>query len=171
MRWRQYVAHYGATREAVQYALLHPLRADRSSTTGRVALEGKTIHIPDVLADPEYHATDYQQAFGVRTTLGVPLLRDGTTIGVFLLGRAEVNPFTEKQIELVTTFADQAVIAIENTRLLKELRERTVEVEKLNQQLEQRVADQVGEIERMSRLRRFLPPQVADLIVAPPEDA
>jgi GAF domain-containing protein len=159
-------AHYGISPKAVQYALLHPLRPDRSSTSGRAALEGRTIHIHDVLADPEYHAIDYRQAFGVRTTLGVPLLRGGTTIGVFLLARKEVKPFTEKQIELVTTFADQAVIAIENARLLNELRERTQEVEKLNQQLEQRVTDQVGEIERMSRLRRFLPPQVADLIVA-----
>jgi GAF domain-containing protein len=159
-------AQYGLGREAVQYTLLQPLRLDRSSVTGRVALDGKTIHIADVLADPEYHATDYQQAFRYKTILGVPLTRDGSTIGVFSLTRDEVSPFTNKQMELATTFAAQAVIAIENARLLKELRERTEEVVKLNQHLEQRVADQVGEIERMSRLCRFLPPQVADLIVA-----
>ena len=83
-----------------------------------------------------------------------------------VLTRPTVRPFDASHIALVTTFADQAVIAIENVNLLDELRERTEEVEKLNQQLVQRVADQVGEIERMSRLRRFLPPQVADLIVA-----
>jgi adenylate cyclase len=94
------------------------------------------------------------------------LLKDNQLIGSFHLSRQEVRPFTDKQIEIVSSFAAQAVIAIESTRLLKELRDRTDEVETLNQQLEQRVADQVGEIERMGRLRRFRPPQVADLIVA-----
>jgi adenylate cyclase len=96
----------------------------------------------------------------------VPILKGEELLGVMMIYHLEVRPFTGQQIALVETFADQAAIAIENVRLLEELRDRTGEVEKLNQQLEKRVADQVGEIERMSRLRRFLPPQVADLIVA-----
>jgi signal transduction histidine kinase/putative methionine-R-sulfoxide reductase with GAF domain len=121
-------SNYGFSREAVQYALEHPLRPDRGSATGRAAVEGKPIHIPDVLADQDYQAIGYLQAFGYRTILAVPLLREGTTIGTFTLTCDEVNPFTEKQIELVTTFADQAVIAIENARLLSELRTRTDEL-------------------------------------------
>jgi GAF domain-containing protein len=116
-------ANYGFSRDAEQYALDHPQRAGRGSAVGRVALEGNVVHIPDVLADPEYSATGYQRAFGFRTILGVPLLREGTTIGVFALTRDKVSPFSQQQIDLVTTFADQAVIAIENVRLFNELRE------------------------------------------------
>jgi class 3 adenylate cyclase/putative methionine-R-sulfoxide reductase with GAF domain len=139
----------------------------------RLMLETKTrVHIADLSADPLYLGRKSAQITaavdlgGVRTVLAVPMFREGELIGEFILNRQQIRPFTEKQIELVENFAAQAVIAIENARLLGELRRRTAEVLNLNQQLEQRVADQVGEIERMSRLRRFLPPQVADLIVA-----
>jgi GAF domain-containing protein len=116
-------ATYGFSPEAEQYVAEHPVQPDRGSLTGRVALEGRAVHIRDVLADPEYRPVDFQQALGYRTALGVPLLRGEAIIGIFFLSRDEVNPFTEKQIELVTTFADHAVIAIENARLLNELRE------------------------------------------------
>jgi GAF domain-containing protein len=154
-----HVASHGSPTEFEEYMQSNPIEPGRGTVTGRVLLAGEPVHIPDVQADPEYTMVDISRKTGYHTILGLPLLREGNPIGVVILGRARIRPFTQKQIELATTFADQAVIAIENARLLNDLN-------KLNQQLEQRVADQVGEIERMSRLRRFLSPQVADLIVA-----
>ena len=101
----------------------NPISAGRGTLVGRAALTGKVTQIPDVLADLEYEGAGFQKAFGFRTNLGVPLLRDGVTIGVFSMTCDEVKPFTDKQIELVTTFADQAVIALENARLVGELRQ------------------------------------------------
>jgi two-component system, NtrC family, sensor kinase len=127
-------ANYGFPRGFEEYVKRSPFKPDRTTITGRTAVEGKIVHVPDVLADPEYKFTEGQKLGGYRTNLGVPLLRGGEPIGVFVLTRSVVNPFTERQIELVTTFADQAVIAIENARLLNELRQRT---DDLSESLEQ----------------------------------
>jgi GAF domain-containing protein len=159
------VAIHDAPLEFMDFHESRPtLRLSDAFAFDQILRTKQVVQIGDAHAEePETPIAKYG---GARTLLAVPLLKENEVIGALGVYRQEVRPFTDKQIALVQNFAAQAVIAIENARLLNELRDRTEEVEKLNQQLEQRVADQVGEIERMSRLRRFLPPQVADLIVA-----
>ena len=156
-------ATHGAPTAYVDYLrsqdVFHP---DPRAGLGQVLRTKEAFQVADVAAAPT-HGDKRRQALielaGARTLINVPMLKDNEVVGAIGIYRQEVRPFTDKQIELVKNFAAQAVIAIENTRLLNDLND-------LNQQLELRVADQVNEIERMGKLRRFLPPQVADLIVA-----
>jgi two-component system, NtrC family, sensor kinase len=119
------VSVYGYPPDVIEYVKTIPHERGRESAIGRTVLAAKTIHLADVLADPEYKNLDMRQKLGFRTVLGVPLLREGTPIGVISLLRSSVRPFSDKQIELVETFADQAVIAIENVRLFEEVQART----------------------------------------------
>ena len=130
-------ASYGMSPEYIKYHKSLKFAPGRGSVTGRVLLEGTAIQIPDVLADPEYSLAEPQRLAGYRSHLGVPLLREGSPIGVILVSRRTVRPFDNKHIELVTSFADQAVIAIENVRLFDEVQARTRE---LSESLEQQTA-------------------------------
>ena len=118
-----FVASYGFSREFAQYLRNHPIIPGRGSVLGRAVLDGKVVHVADVQADPQYALVEQRTVGKYRTVLGVPLMREGTPVGVIVLTRSEARPFTEKQIELVETFADQAVIAIENVRLFDETKE------------------------------------------------
>jgi adenylate cyclase len=149
-------------------AARYPLPCDDTTVSGRAMHLRQVIQYAPVINNPAvpYASVQFAREFTYNSMIAAPMIRGDRVVGVVVTARRDPQPFDEKQIGLIKAFADQAVIAVENTRLLKELRERTEEVEELNQHLELRVADQIGEIERMGRLRRFLPPQVADLIVA-----
>jgi two-component system, NtrC family, sensor kinase len=123
-----YVASYGYTREYQEYMGERPIIPGRGTVLGRAVTECTPIHVDDVEADPEYTLREGQRLGGFRTVLGIPLMREGAPIGVIVLTRKTVRPFTDKQIELATTFADQAAIAIENVRLFEAEQQRTQEL-------------------------------------------
>ena len=137
---------YGFSQEFMDYVKEVPIVPDRGSVQGRALLEGRTIHVPDVLADPEYSWLQAQRLGGFRTALGVPMLREGVPIGVLGFSRSEVRPFTDKQIELVSTFADQAAIAIENVRLFDEIQEKSRQLAEASQHKSQFLANMSHEL-------------------------
>jgi len=144
-KYRQ-VASYGYSTEFNEFMAQHPIPSRRGSISGRAADEGRVIHIADVQADPEYEFQEGAKAGGLHTMLGVPLLREGSPIGVIALSRTSVRPFTDKQIELATTFADQAVIAIENVRLFEEIQEKSRQVEEASKHKSQFLANMSHEL-------------------------
>ncbi|MFO1087723.1 MAG: GAF domain-containing protein [Reyranellaceae bacterium] len=124
----QLVATHGVSAEGEAFIRANPLKPERGTTSGRVAMEKRIVHIHDVMADPEYDHAEGQGNAGFRTMLGLPLLREDNLLGVFVLSRTTVDPFSAREIELTRGFADQAVIAIENARLFEELRDRQAEL-------------------------------------------
>jgi signal transduction histidine kinase len=144
-------ATYGFSEEFKELVKDLPVKPERGTATGRALLEGKVVHIPDVKADPDYTFVEGQKFGDFRTILSVPMLREGTPIGVLALTRHAVNPFTDKQIELVTTFADQAAIAIENVRLFESVEERTRELGRSLEEL-RTAQDRLVQTEKLASL-------------------
>jgi signal transduction histidine kinase len=132
-----YATSYGISADSNNYFKSVAIKAGRGTVVGRALLEGRTVQVPDVLADPEYTWSEAQERTGFRSVLAVPLLREGHPIGVLVLARSVIRPFTDKQVEVVTTFADQAVIAIENVRLFDEIHDKSRQLAEANQRKSQ----------------------------------
>jgi len=137
---------YGFSPEYIEYIRTVPVEPERGSVMGRALLERRFIHVPDVLADPEFTWIEAQRLGGFRTSLAVPMLREGVPIGVLALTRSDVRPFTDKQIELVETFADQAVIAIENVRLFDEIQDKSRQLAEASERKSQFLASMSHEL-------------------------
>ena len=137
---------YGYSREFMDYAKNILIKAERGTASGRALAEGRVVHIADVKADSEYTLVEAQRLGDYRTVLCVPMLREGVPIGVLSLTRSEVQPFTDKQIELVTTFADQAAIAIENVRLFDEIQDKSRQLKEASQHKSQFLANMSHEL-------------------------
>ena len=141
-----YATTYGVSANSNNYLKSVAIKAGRETVVGRALLEGRIVQVADVLADPEYRWIEAQERTGLRTVLAVPLLREGNPIGALVLARSVVRPFTDKQIELVTTFADQAVIAIENVRLFEEIQDTSRQLAEASQRKSQFVASMSHEL-------------------------
>ena len=137
---------FGFSAEYKEYMIERPIAPGRETLIGRTTIEGKVVHILDALNDPEYTWRESQQRGGYRTMLGVPLMREGIPVGVLSLTRTEVKAFTDRQIELLTTFADQAVIAIENVRLFDEIQDKSRQLEVASQHKSQFLANMSHEL-------------------------
>jgi class 3 adenylate cyclase len=163
-------AVHGEPRLAGWLRQVGPVIPQPGSTVGRIVQGERIVHIADVLEDYSYRSSSRFREIvdrgGIRSIATVALHKDTVLLGMISVYRQEVRPFTDKQIALLQNFAAQAVIAMENARLLGELRQRTDEVAELNRGLEARVAEQVEELGRVGRLKRFLAPQLAELIVS-----